>query len=175
MKARLIGPLLMIALGATLLAGLGGGAAVDAGATTPCTTIPPQAAIIDPCSTTTTSDPCGPQVGLVNPCTTTTIDPCETQTLGAVQPCTTTTVTEVTTSTVATTDPPAVDGTTTEPAAALPDSATSVPPASSAAAAGELVRTGSDNGPLTVAGISLVVLGAGLAIYERRNAARRSA
>lgn len=162
MKTRLIGPLLMIALGATLLVGFGGGSTVDAGTTTPCTTTVSPAGLVDPCTTTTTVDPCGPQVGVVNPCITTTSEA------------------EVTTTVVETSDPPVVDGTTTEPSAALPDGASSVPPAASAApapatASGELVRTGSDNGPLTAAGITLVVLGAGLALYEYRNASRRQA
>lgn len=176
MKARLIGPLLMVALGATLLVGFGGGSTVDAGTTSPCTTlVNPVGGGVDPCTTTTT-DPCAPQVAIADPCTTTTIDPCSVgAAAGFVNPCvTTTTVEEVTTTAVATTDPPAVDGTTTEPPAALPDDLTSTPPAAAApsAAPTELVRTGSDNGPLTAAGIALVVLGAGLALYERRNALR---
>ena len=124
MKARLIGPALMIVLGAVLLAAPGGASSMDIGEVNPCTTTTTsttfpivkaaagkaqeapcgcydRAAIVDPCATTTTGTP-GTPVSF--PTTTTTEAPTTT-----VQ--TTTTAAETTT-TEGTTDTTVIEPTT---------------------------------------------------------------
>ncbi|QXC61977.1 LPXTG cell wall anchor domain-containing protein [Aquihabitans sp. G128] len=195
MRARLIGPFLMVALGAALLVGPAQGSAIDVGSSSPCTTttqgpvagvvnpdpcstttttgcpVPNQGAIIvDPCTTTTTT--CGLTQGvvIVDPCsTTTTVDPCG-PTIGVVSPCTTTSIAETTTTAVGET-------TTTEDSGVGGEQETSTTTPAVAPAAvnrGELPRTGSDNLPLTAAAIGLIVLGLGLAVAERRHQVARN-
>lgn len=164
MKARTLGPLLMIVFGALMV---GGALAdpIDVGTVT--TTTEPCGVLgnVDPCETTTT-DPCGPMVGLVNPCeTTTTLDPCSPAPAIVANPCPTVTTAPTETTAVGeestTTAPGEVEGggvETTDPPAAQP-----------AVNGGELARTGSTDGPLVATGLALVLGGLALALIGRRH------
>lgn len=153
MTARLFGPFLMIALGAALLVGPAQGSPVEVGTIVPCTS--EGAGVVDPCTTTTT-------VG------------CDVGVIGAVAPCETTTteLTEESTepSTVPTTAP-APTSTTEGQILGENGSTTTSAPATGGAS---LPRTGSDNGPLTVAAVSLILTGLGLAVAERRHRVARN-
>ncbi len=189
MKARLIGPALMIVLGAVLLAAPGGASSMDIGEVNPCTTTTTsttfpivkaaagkaqeapcgcydRAAIVDPCATTTTGTP-GTPVSF--PTTTTTEAPTTT-----VQ--TTTTAAETTT-TEGTTDTTVIEPTTmVEPTTTMAATTTTAGGGVSGAdtttgtGGATLARTGSNPLPMTMVGISLIVAGFALAIAGQRRA-----
>lgn len=109
------------------------------------------------------------------------VTPCTTLEVGNVVPCETTTTARVTT----TTEPPATTAPATT-ASSAPAKTTTTAKAAVAAAnaakktpnaerpAGQLARTGSNNGPLTGLGIGLVLLGFGLLVTSTRVHRRRA-
>lgn len=157
-KARRIGPLLIMLVGALMIfAPSGPASTLDVGGLNPCQEEPPvedfgavsravppkcceeiRTGIVIPCEFATTTEP---------PTTTTTAPPTTTE--PPTRP--TTTMGTTTTMPVTTTTARVGSGNTQRPRV--------------------LARTGSDTLPMTVAGVSLLVLGAGLAVAGRRRSA----
>jgi LPXTG-motif cell wall-anchored protein len=150
-NARRIGPVLMMALGLALLfAPTPSTAAVDVGRIVPCE--------LDGAAKLTKAVPiqcCGPQAaGIIIPCPTITLD--------------TTTTSTTTTTEPPTTEPPVTD-TTMTPTTAPPTTAPPVVNSGGTVRPRVLARTGTSSSlPMTVAGVSLLVVGAGLAVAGRR-------
>lgn len=153
-KARKFGPVLMMLVGVVLLfAPAPAASSLDVGSTKPCiVTDGAQGAqaFVPP------SRCCGiyDTPGIFIPCPTITLDP------------------------GATTEPPATEPPATEPPATEPQATsttmigetttTAAVNAGGAVKSGTLARTGSNSGTMTIAGLSLLALGAGLAIAGRR-------
>ena len=156
-KARKFGPVLMMLVGVALLfAPTPAASSLDVGSTKPCYEMgAAQGLQAQPIP----SRCCGTYtVGVVIPCPTITLDP------------------------GATTEPPATEPPATEPPATEPQatSTTMIGETTTTAAvnaggvvkSGTLARTGSNSGTMTIAGLSLLALGAGLAIAGRRRSAQ---
>jgi LPXTG-motif cell wall-anchored protein len=148
-KARRIGPVLMMVLGAVLLFAPTPSTAVDVGRIVPCDQVvsrvqaapAPECCIFQP-------------TGVIVPCPTITLD--------------TTTTSTTTTTEPSTTEPPVTD-TTMTPTTAAPTTAPPVVNSGGTVRPRVLARTGTSSSlPMTVAGVSLLVVGAGLAVAGRR-------
>lgn len=152
-KARKFGPVLMMLVGVALLfAPTPAASSLDVGGIKPCYEVGAAQgaqAVVPP------SRCCGSvAIGVVIPCPTITLDP------------------------GATTEPPATEPPATEPPATEPQATsttmigetttTAAVNAGGAVKSGTLARTGSNSGTMTIAGLSLLALGAGLAIAGRR-------
>ena len=146
-KARRVGPVLMMVLGLALLFAPSPTSATAVGGIQPCT---------DGAPTLTKAVP----IRCCNPLTTGVVIPCPTITLD-----TTTTSTTTTTTEPSTTEPPTTATTTTM-------ATTTAPPVVQGGGTVRprvLARTGTSSSlPMTVAGVSLLVVGAGLAVAGRR-------
>jgi LPXTG-motif cell wall-anchored protein len=150
-NARRVGPLLMIVLGLALLFVPSPTSATLVGGIQPCT--------VDGAPTLTKAVPiqcCGrpPTKGIIIPCPTITLD--------------TTTTSTTTTTEPSTTEPPVTD-TTMAPTTPAPTTAPPVVNSGGTVRPRVLARTGTSSSlPMTVAGVSLLVVGAGLAVAGRR-------
>ena len=157
-KARKFGPVLMMLVGVALLfAPTPAASSLDVGGIKPCYDDQgPRGAQVAPIP----SKCCGISgtPGIFIPCPTITLDP------------------------GATTEPPATEPPATEPPATEPQATsttmmgetttTAAVNAGGVVKSGTLARTGSNSGTMTIAGLSLLALGAGLAIAGRRRSAQ---
>ena len=156
-KARKFGPVLMMLVGVVLLfAPTPAASSLDVGSSKPCyDEVGAQGAQAAP----SPSKCCGlGTIGFSVPCPTITLDP------------------------GATTEPPATEPPATEPPATEPQATsttmmgetttTAAVNAGGVVKSGTLARTGSNSGTMTIAGLSLLALGAGLAIAGRRRSAQ---
>ena len=157
-KARKFGPVLMMLVGVALLfAPTPAASSLDVGGIKPCYE---NGAARGVQAKPIPSRCCGiyAPAGILIPCPTITLDP------------------------GATTEPPATEPPATEPPATEPlgssttmmgeTTTTAAVSAGGVVKSGTLARTGSNSGTMTVAGLSLLALGAGLAIAGRRRSAQ---